>query len=109
MEEGGGQPQKFFQRLCMPIVLVQRVLKTELLAVERLRPLRLLLVAENPAFHVLRLDHEDAVTRDDDVVNLGRAVGRGDRDVVEVAVHVAIEDDLLGNGQHGFADPPFEG
>lgn len=50
-----------FQGFEVLVVLSQRVLEFERALVELLRPLRLLLAAENPAAHVLRFQHEDAV------------------------------------------------
>lgn len=43
--------------------------------VELLRPLGLLFAAEDPPAHVLGLQHEDAVAGEEDVVDLGGAVG----------------------------------
>lgn len=57
-------------------VLPDRVLKMELLratptsALERLRPDTLVLTAEYPAILVFRLDDKDAVTADDNMVDL---------------------------------------
>lgn len=50
-----------FQGFEVFVVLPQRVLEFEGAFVELLRPLRLLLAAEDPAAHVLRFQHEDAV------------------------------------------------
>ena len=83
----------------MPVILVQRILERKLLAAgQRLRPLRTLLITENPAGHVLGFDHENAEARNDDVVDLRRAIAGGQRDVVDVFVDVGIEEDLLGEG-----------
>ena len=63
--------QEFLQRLHMQVVLVQRILELKLLAARQgLRPLRTLLIAENPAGHDLGFDHENAEARNDDVVDL---------------------------------------
>ena len=88
----------------MPVILVQRILERKLLAAgQRLRPLRTLLIAENPAGHVLGLDHENAEARNDDVVDLRRAVAGGQRDVVDVFVDVGVEEDFFGEGGLEFA------
>ena len=93
----------------MPVVLVQRILELKLLAArQRLRPLRTLLIAENPAGHVLGLDHENAEARNDDVVDLRRAVAGGQCDVVDVFVDVGVEEDFLGKGGLEFAGEAFE-
>ena len=54
------------------VVLPHRILEAALLAVDGLRPILALLVAEYPARVCLRLDDENAVLRNDDVVNLRR-------------------------------------
>ena len=54
------------------VVLPHRILEPALLMVDGLRPLLALLVAEYPAGVCLRLDDENAVLRNDDVVNLRR-------------------------------------
>ena len=82
----------------MPVILVQRILELELLAARQgLRPLRTLLIAKNPAGHVFGLDHENAEARNDDVVDLRRALAGGQRDVVDVFVDVGIEEDFFGD------------
>lgn len=108
MEMRFRQAEEFFQGFGVAVVLMQRVLKAELLAIQRLRPLGLLRVAEDPAFHVLRFDHEDAEARDDDVVDLGGAVGGGQGDVVDVDAHLAVQRDFLGKCQQAFAHPSLE-
>src|SRR5690606_13420367 len=50
-----------FQGFEVLVVLPHRVLEFEGAFVELLRPLRLLLAAEDPAAHVLRFKYEDAV------------------------------------------------
>ena len=75
----------------MFVVLPQRVLELERAFVELLRPLRLLFAAEDPAAHVLRFQHEDAVGREEYVVDLRGAVWRVQRDVVQAAVDLLIQ------------------
>lgn len=75
----------------MFVVLPQRVLEFEGAFVELLRPLRLLLAAEYPAAHVLRFQHEDAVRREEYVVDLRGAVWRVQGDVVQTAVDLLIQ------------------
>jgi len=80
-----------FQRFEVFVVLPQRVLEFEGAFVELLRPLRLLLAAEDPAAHVLRFQHEDSVGREEDVVDLRGAVWRIQGDVVQTAVGLLIQ------------------
>lgn len=73
------------------VVLPQRVLEFEGAFVELLRPLRLLLAAEDPATHVLRFQHKDAVRREKYMVDLRGAVRRVQRDVVQAAIGLLIQ------------------
>lgn len=101
--------QEFLQRHYMLVVLVERILELELLAAgQRLRPLRTFLVAENPAGHILGFNDKDAEARHDDVIDLRRAVRRGQRDVVDVFVDVGIQEHLLGEGALELSRNAFE-
>ena len=82
--------------------------KSVLTTRQRLRPLRTLLIAENPTGHVLGLDHENAEARNDDVVDLRRSVACGQRNVVDVFVDVGVKEDFLGEGGLEFAREAFE-
>src|SRR5664279_2378082 len=55
-------------------VLMYGVLEFVVLLVENLGPLRGPRISEQPSSVVLRLEHEDAISRDQDVIDLGRAV-----------------------------------
>ena len=70
----GADAKGGFQGFEVFVVLAQRVLELEGAFVELLRPLRLFLAAEDPAAHVLRFQHEDAVAREEYVVDLRGAV-----------------------------------
>lgn len=75
----------------MFVVLVQRVLKFLRVLEDLLRPIPLFGVAENPALHVLGFHHKNAVPGDDDVVDLGGAVFRGQGDVLNEVIAGFIE------------------
>lgn len=79
-----------FQGFEVFVVLAYRVLEFEAAFVELLRPLRLLLAAEDPAAHVLRFQHEDAVGREEYVVDLRGAARRVQGDVVHAAVGLLV-------------------
>lgn len=64
-------------------ILAQRILKAAFIAIDCLRPLLRLRVAENPPRVVFGLDHEYAVPGYDDVIDLGRSLRRVKRDVVK--------------------------
>lgn len=89
------------------VVLAKRILKFVGALVDLLRPLRLLLAAEDPAGHVLRFQHKDAVAREEDVVDLRGAVRRVQRDVVQAAVGLLVELQVCKQADEGFANVPF--
>lgn len=92
----------------MPIVLVQRILEAVLLPKQTLRPLGTLHVTEDPAIHVLSFDDKNAVFGDDDVVDLRCAVHSLQGDVVQREINLGIEQQLLGDSTHSFANPTFD-
>lgn len=96
-----------FQGFEVLVVLPQRVLEFEGALVELLRPLRLLLAAEDPAAHVLGLQHEDAVAGEEDVVDLGGAVRGIQGDVVQAVVGLPVELPVGEEPDEEFADIAF--
>ena len=96
-----------FQGFEMLVVLPKWVLKFECALVELLRPLRLLLAAENPAAHVLRFQHEDAVGREEYVVDLRGAVWRVQRDIVQTAVGLFVQLPMGKQPHQEFANVAF--
>lgn len=103
----GADAKGGFQGFEVLVVLAQRVLELEGAFVEFLRPLRLFLAAEDPAAHVLRFQHEDAVGREEDVVDLGGAVRRIQGDVVQAAVGLLIQLPVGEQAYQQFTDLPF--
>ena len=99
--------EEFRQCLSVPVVLMQRILKTVFLPEQALRPLRIALVAEDPAFHVLGLDHTQAEARNDDMVDLRGAVGCRYRDVVDRVVNLVVQHQRVRDRALRFADPAF--
>lgn len=108
VEHTGWQRQEFFKGFHVAVVLAQRVLESEFFPIQRLCPLGIVLAPKYPSLHVLRLDDEYPVSRYDDVINLRRAIRGGNGHVVDVAVHVPIQDDLLDSGEYGFTQPTLE-
>lgn len=100
--------QKFRQCFGVAIVLAKWVLEFVFLPENALCPLRILLVAENPAIHVFRFDYEYSVSRHNDMVNLRCSIARRDSDVVDVNVDIGIEEYLLGKSSLNFAYPPLD-
>lgn len=80
-----------FQGFEVFVVLPQRVLEFGRALVKLLRPLCLLLAAEDPAAHVLRFQSEDAVDRQKDVIDLRGAVRRIQCDVMQAAVGLLFQ------------------
>jgi hypothetical protein len=75
VEEFVWQSEIFGQALSVPVILVQRVLESELVSArKRLGPLGVVFVPEYPAVKILGLHHEDAVGGDEDMVDLGCTV-----------------------------------
>jgi hypothetical protein len=93
-----------FQGFEVLVVLPQRVLEFEGAFVELLRPLRLLLAAKDPAAHVLRFQHEDAIGREEYVVDLRGAVRGVEGDVVQAAVSLLIQLEVSEQTHQEFAD-----
>ena len=60
MKIGFREVEEFFKRLRVAVILVKRVLELILLPVDRLRPFRGPLAAEDPSAHVFRLNHENS-------------------------------------------------
>jgi hypothetical protein len=61
-----------------------------------------LLVAKYPAIHVLGLDDEDAKLRDDDVVDLRRAIAGLQGNVVQRNIDFGIKQELWATGAYTF-------
>ena len=87
----GVEAQRGFHRFEVFVVLPQRVLEFEAALVELLRPLGLFFAAKNPAAHVLRFQHEDAIGREKNVVDLRGAVWGIQGDVMQAAVDLLIQ------------------
>lgn len=91
MQVLGVKAKRGFNRLEVLVVLSQRVLEFESALVDLLRPLRLFFTAEDPAAHVLRLQHEDAIGREKNVIDLRGAVWGIEGDVVQAAIYLLIQ------------------
>lgn len=100
--------EKLLKRLDMAIILVKRVLKSVFLAEQALCPLSTLHVPEYPPVDVFGLDDEDAVLRDNDVVDLRRPMLGLQRNVVQRDIDFGVQKQLLGDSTHGFADPTLD-
>lgn len=76
--DGVKEPSLHFQELSktldMTVILAKRVLKPILVPIDALTPCAVLLIAKNPALHVLRLDNKNAKSRNQNMIKLGRAV-----------------------------------
>jgi len=75
--------KQLFDRLDMLVVLPKWILKLELLLVQNLRPVPCVRIAKDPPSHILRLDHEDAEPRNDDMIDLSGPADRRKYQVVE--------------------------
>lgn len=98
-----------FEFLDVFVVLSERILEGIFAFAEGLRPLGMVRVSEYPSAHILCFDDEDAVFRNNDVVDLRSAVCRGEGDVVELAVSFRVELGGEGLSDTEFTKPSFEG
>ncbi len=78
--------KKFSHRANMPKILDDWVLELELSVEKDLGPTGVIRVREDPAFVVLCFDHEDAKSRNEDVVNLSCAILQLKGDVIHQVV-----------------------
>lgn len=92
----------------MLVILAKWILKFERFLEDLLRPLRLILPAENPALHVLCFHDKDAETGYKYVINLRGAVWRWQRDIVYPVVRVLWKPQLSSQFDQGFAKHTFE-
>lgn len=99
--------ERGLQRLEVLVVLPQRVLELEALLVELLRPLRLVLAAEDPAAHVLGFQHEHAEAREEHMVDLRRAVRGRQRHVVQTAIGLLVQSPVREQANPQLADIPL--
>ena len=84
----------------MPVILADRIGKGVFFkARQGVRPFFLFRAAENPALKIFGLNHEHAERRNDNIVNLRRAVERGDNQIGKMAVLRGIQ-----LAQHGNFD-----
>ena len=90
------------------MVLMQGVLKRQLMSPVSLRPLGIIRTAKDPPIHVLGLDNEHAISGYDDMVDLRRAHTRVNRHVVQVNVVRRSKEDLLRDDGLELANPAFE-
>jgi len=76
--------------------------------IDLLGPLALFGIAKDPAFHVLSLHHERAVSGNNDVVDLGGAAFRVQGDVLDQVVTVFVQEQASGNINNELSQMPFE-
>ena len=71
-----GQPKIFGKALGMSVILMQRVLESKFISAwERLGPLSIVFVPEDPAVKILGFNDEYSIDRNEDVIDLSGAVG----------------------------------
>ncbi len=59
-------------------------------------------------FDVLGFDDKNAMSGDDDMVDLGRPVARLQRDLVEREIDLGVKQQLVRNGAKRFAEPALD-
>lgn len=100
----GADAKGGFQGFEVFVVLSQWILELEAALVELLRPLSLLLAAEDPHAHVLRFQHKDAVGREKYLVDLRSAVWRVQRAVVQAVVGLLVQLPMGEQARQQFTD-----
>ena len=106
-EAGVVNAEKLRERSGMAIVLSQGVLKAVLVPIQVLRPLRVVFFPEDPAIYVFGFDHENAIARDKNMIDLRGSIARGKSCVVETDIGAGIEEQFLSQSSLKLADPPF--
>lgn len=94
LKTGFREVEKIFKRLCVPVILVKRILELEFLPRDGLRPFLGAFATEDPTAHFFRLNHENLENRNENMVNLRcPAMGR-ENQVVDSPIDFAIEPQL---------------
>ena len=83
MEALPGNIQALGERLAVAEVLSQRIGEAGFVAVDLLGPGCVVFAAENPAFHVFRFHHEDAMDGNEQMIDLGGSLRRREGDIVQ--------------------------
>ena len=107
MQVRGADTQSGFQRFQVFVVLPKGVLEFETAPGKFLRPLRLLLCPENPAAHVLRFQHENAMDREEYMIDLRGTVRCIQGDVMQAAIGVPVQSPVRKDTHQQLADMPF--
>ena len=99
--------QEFRKCLKVPVVLSQGVLNSVLAAWPNNGPLRRLLISKNPAINIFCLYDKDAVSGNDDVINLRSSILRQKGQIVQGDIDRFVEKSPMGCRPHRFTDPSF--
>lgn len=99
--------QRRLQRLGMFVILVQRILELARVPVNLLGPSLLLGITEDPAFHIFGFYDEYAIARDNDMINLRRAILGRQGNVFKQRIDFFIEKKLGHQINHELAQNAF--
>jgi hypothetical protein len=86
MKEAVIQFKELGEALGMPIILPKWVLKLGFVSVNGLRPVVMIGVSKNPTLHIFGFDDENAISRNNHMIDLGGSIGRSDNHVVKTAI-----------------------
>lgn len=92
----------------MLVVLMQRALDFRGVPRGFLYPILMIRLAEDPNLRALSFNHKHAVPGEDNVVDLGGAVFRGQGDVLDQVVVVFVEEQASRGVNNEFAQMAFE-
>ena len=91
------------------VVLPKGILESVFASEDRLRPLSVGSVTVDPAFHVFRLNHENAKSRDNEMIDLRcRPIVSSQDEIVDPAVNRAIQEQCDPQCRQLLAYPTFE-
>ena len=103
-----GNAGQLRDRLDVLVVLAEGILEPVRHPEYLLGPLRLIFRSEYPALVVLGLDHEYSVPGYNDVVDLGRAIFRGEHDVADDAIDIPVQAHYQDAVDKKFPEPAFD-
>lgn len=108
MKEAVIQFKELGEALGMPVILPQRVLKLGFVSVNGLRPGVMIGVSKNPSLHIFGFDDENAVRRNNHMVDLGGSIGSSDNHVMKTAIGSLTQPQPQSSRDDLLAQPSFD-
>ena len=102
------QLKELGKALGMPIILTKRVLKLGFVSVNGLRPIVMIGVSKNPSLHILGFDDENAVRRNNHMIDLGGSIRGSDNHVMKTAIGNVTQPQPESRRDDLLAQPSFD-